>query len=58
MPKDIRGRLEAESSAELQEDIDRYYRMYPSLGYDTKVIKTALEDNKYVAYMSRMDSCD
>jgi uncharacterized protein (UPF0335 family) len=58
MPKDIRRRLEAESSSELQEDIDRYYRMYPSLGYDTKVIKTDLEDNKYVAYMSRMDSCD
>ena len=58
MPKDIRRRLEAESSAELQEDIDRYYSMYPSLGYDTKVIKTVLEDNKYVAYMSRMDSCD
>jgi len=58
MPKDVRRRLEADSSAELQEDIDRYYSMYPSLGYDTKVIKTDLEDNKYVAYMSRMDSCD
>ncbi len=58
MPKDVRRRLEADSSAELQEDIDRYYSMYPALGYDTRVIKTAQEDAKYVAYMSRMDSCD
>ena len=58
MPKDIRRRLEADSSAELQEDIESYYTMYPSLGYDTKVIKTTQEDAKYVAYLSRMDSCD
>jgi len=58
MPKDIRRRLEADSSAELQEDIDRYCNMYPPLGYDTRVIKTSQEDGKYVAYLSRMDSCD
>jgi hypothetical protein len=58
MPKDVRRRLEANSSSELQEIIDCYYRLYPSLGYDTRVIKTAQEDAKYVAYMSRMDSCD
>ena len=58
MPKDIIRRLEADSSSELQENIDSYYSMYPSLGYDTRVVKTSQEDAKYVAYMSRMDSCD
>lgn len=58
MPKDIRIRLEANSSAELQDDIDRYQGFYPSLGYDTKVISTSLEDDKYIAYVSRLDSCD
>jgi uncharacterized protein (UPF0335 family) len=58
MPKDVRIRLEADSSAELQEDIDRYHNSYPSIGYDTKVIKTDLEDGKYIAYVSRLDSCD
>jgi len=58
MPKDIRIRLEADSSAELQDDVDRYQMSYPSLGYDTKVISTSLEDGKYIAYVSRLDSCD
>ena len=59
MPKDMRVRLKADSSAELQEDIERYKTQYPTIAYDTRVISTHNdEDGTYVAILSRLDSCD
>ncbi len=58
MPKDVRYRIEADSSHELQNAILRYKESYHPLAYDTRVIKTTQEDAKYVAYVSRMSSCD
>ncbi len=58
MPKDVRHRIEADTSEELQKAVDAYHNQYPYLGYDTRLIKTTQEDDKYVAYMSRLSSCD
>ena len=59
MSKDIRVLLSADSSAELQEDIERYQRSYPHMGYDTRVISTHTDEKgKYCAIISRLDSCD
>ena len=59
MSEDVRIRLAADSEAELQEDIERYKRSYPFVGYDTRVMQTFTDEKgKYVAIMSRMSSCD
>ena len=59
MSEDVRIRLAADSEAELEEDIERYKRSYPFVGYDTRVMQTFIDEKgKYVAIMSRMSSCD
>lgn len=59
MAEDVRIRFSADSEEELQEDIERYKRSYPFLGYDTRVMQTFTDEKgKYVAIMSRLSSCD
>ena len=59
MPKDMRVLLTADSSGELQEDVEKYQRAYPNIAYDTRLIRTYTDEKgKYCAIISRLDSCD
>ncbi len=58
MPRNVRYRIEADTSEELQKAVAEYQNQYPYIGYDTRLITTTQEDDKYVAYMNRLSSCD
>ena len=57
MPKDMRVLLTADSSDELQEDVEKYQQAYPH-----RLIRGSFvqhdEEGKYCAIISRLDSCD
>jgi hypothetical protein len=56
--KSITEKILADNEENLSRYIQKYMNRYPVLGYDTYVQSMKKEDNKFVAVMSRWDSCD
>ena len=56
--KSITEKILADNEENLSRYIQKYMNRYPVWGYDTYVQSMKKEDNKFVAVMSRWDSCD